>query len=74
MSDTTCPTAAELNAHLSAGGRVQVTTYTRSTVYDSRHVGFFTQGAKTGALYVAHGRSRNCLTIAGRLIVGIRLI
>lgn len=70
------PTAADLNSHLSAGGRVQVTTYGRSTVYDRRHAGMFLQAA-SGNLYVRRGRvSKDCLTMnAGSVaIVSIRKI
>ena len=69
------PTAETLNEHLAAGGRVQVTTYGRSTIYQKRHAGMFSQG-KDGNLYVASGRSKDCLTMAGgtKVLVGIRLI
>jgi hypothetical protein len=43
-------------AHLRNDGRVQVTTYTRSTVYSLKHATWFTCG-KTG-VYVQAGKSR----------------
>ena len=64
--------AERLNACLRAGGRVQVTTYARSTIYGRRNAGAFTVGAD-GCLYVQHGRSKLCLSMAnGTLLVGIQ--
>jgi len=48
-------TADELNAALREGRHVQVTTYTRSTLYGPKHVGWFTQG-RDGSLWVRQGR------------------
>ena len=62
--------ANKLNAHLSAGGRVQVTTYTRSTIYSPKHSGMF--HARNNTLYVKHGKSSLALSSAGMLLVGIR--
>ncbi len=65
--------ADTLNAHLTAGGFVQVTTYLRSTLYGPKHVGWFTNGSD-GCLYVRQGRGKACLSLTnGRLLVGIRL-
>lgn len=65
----TRPTADELNAHLSADGFVQVTTYTRSTLYKPGTVSFF---EKDGNLYLRNARRSECLSIGERLLVGIR--
>lgn len=67
-------TAEQLNAHLADEGYVQVTTHQRSTLYDSRHAGWFTQG-KDGNLYVRRGRTKDCLSMdeGRRLLVSIRL-
>ena len=70
MTGDTRPTAVELNAHLARGGVVQVTTYTRSTLYRRAHAGWFEERAH--GLYVRHGRGRVALSIGARLIVGIR--
>lgn len=67
----TRPTADELNAHLASGGVVQVTTYMRSTLYDSRHAGWFSE--RKGSLHVQSGRRHDCLSCGDRLMVGIRL-
>lgn len=63
--------AEQLNAHLASGGVVQVTTYLRSTIYDNRHAGWFSENSK-GELFVRRGRSKDCLGRNGSL-VGIRL-
>lgn len=64
--------AEALNAHLEAGGAVQVTTYLRSTLYRGQpFAGWFTVD-QAGELYVKRGRTRDCLSCAGRLLVGIR--
>jgi hypothetical protein len=65
-------TAEKLNAHLAAGGIVQITTYLKSTMYDSRHAGWFTENSK-GELFVRRGKSRDCLGTVDRPIVSIRL-
>lgn len=67
------PTADQLNAHLAAGGRVQVSTCLRSTLYGKPHVGWFTNNGK-GELFVRCGRGRDCLAFPGRLLVSIRLL
>ena len=65
------PTADELNALLLAGGMVQVSTYTRSTLYRQKHAGMFREGVG-GNLYAQNGRRWDCLTCGGRLIVGLK--
>jgi len=65
-------TAKKLNDHLEAGGVVQVTTYTKSTLYKQRHTGWFTESAK-GELFVQRGRGKDCLATKDRLLVGIKL-
>ncbi len=67
---TSRPTADTLNATLTDGGIVQVTTYTRSTVYQSRHAGWFVE--RNGSLYVRAGRGLNRLSHGDSLLVGIR--
>lgn len=62
--------AAELNQHLASGGVVQVTTYLKSTLYQQKHSGVFVQKGEN--LYVKRGKHLDCLTIAGKPIVGIR--
>jgi hypothetical protein len=67
--------ADTINAYLANGGYVQITTYTRSTVYSKKHAGYFTQG-KDGNLYVKRGKSKDCLTVGGGsgMLVGIRFL
>ena len=74
-------TAETLNAHLTAGGSIQIATMTRIVKYTKRHAGYFKQG-EDGNLYVTAGFSRktgkarfDCLTHSkGQvLLVGIRL-
>lgn len=73
MITDTRPTAGTLNEHLASGGVVQVTTYTRSVLYTSRHVGWFADDTQ-GNLRVKFGRrGSNQLSIGERLLVGIRL-
>ena len=64
-------TAERLNAHLSAGGRVVVATYTRATVYSAKHCGWFVD--KADGVYVRHGRTFDYLGKAEKPLVGIRL-
>lgn len=47
---------AAIKKHLAAGGRVQVTTYTRSTVYTAKHAAMFSSD-KTG-VYVQAGKAK----------------
>ncbi len=49
----------QIQESLKAGLRVQVTTYLKSTVYDSRHVGMFKVAGKS--LYAQHGRRWDCI-------------
>lgn len=64
-------TADQLNETLAApGGIVQVTTYTRSTVYDGRHHGCFFE--KNGSLFIRRGKRTEQLSFGDRLLVGIR--
>lgn len=63
--------AEKINAHLAAGGHVQVTTYTKSWLYGPKHAGWFGTD-KTGNLTVQAGRRRDALSIAGKPSVGIR--
>lgn len=63
--------ADAINAHLANGGAVQITTYTRRTIYKRAHAGWFTE--RGGSLHVQHGRKFDCLSIGQRLLVGIRL-
>lgn len=73
MKNNDTYTADELNAHLKSGGVVQVTTYTKSTLYTSKHAGWFST-AKDGALLVQSGNSKVRLSLDnGTLIVSIRL-
>ena len=67
----TTTTAEKINSHLRDGGVAQVTTYLRSTLYTSKHAGWFTD--VDGSLYVRHGRGRNQLSIGDRPLVGIKL-
>ena len=65
-------TAARLNAHLASGGVVQVTTWARSTLYNVKHAGWFSENIK-GELYVTHKRGKVCLGSTTAPLVGIRL-
>ena len=71
-NEITRPTAAELNAHLADGGAVQVTTYTRSTVYEAKHEGWFSESTH-GDLRVKHGRRTVALSVGQVMSVGLRL-
>lgn len=62
--------ADKANAHLEAGGVIQITTYTRSTLYSQKHAGwFFMRGSN---LHVKAGRGSNCLSLGDRTLVSIR--
>jgi hypothetical protein len=61
--------AANLNAHLAAGGTVYVSTMTRITKYTKRNAGLFEDGSD--GLYVRHGKSRLFLGHPDRPMVGI---
>lgn len=63
--------AQTLNEHLESGGAVQVSTYLKSTIYDSRHVGWFKES--NGELYVKRGKGWDCLWFVDRPMVSIRL-
>lgn len=65
-------TADRLNAHLLAGGHVQITTYMRSTIYAPKHAGWFSQSTR-GELFVRAGRGKVCLGRVSAPAVGIRL-
>lgn len=74
MKHDTKPTelnAETFNAALRAGGVVQITTYTKSTLYTEKHAGWFIDG-KPGTVYVRHGRGKVCIVEGGRALVGIR--
>jgi len=58
---------AAILAHLAAGGRVMVATYTRATIYDQRHADMFT--ATDRDLWVQSGRRRVCLNFTPTLFV-----
>ena len=64
--------ADRINNHLAAGGRVVIATYTRATVYDQRHAGWFSVAGYS--LYVRHGRGKVSLGLADRPSVGIRFV
>ena len=63
-------TATRLNDHLTSGGVVQVTTYLRSTLYNVKHAGWFSENSK-GELFVTHGRGKVCLGSTAAPNVGI---
>lgn len=65
------PTADEINAKLADGGVVQVSTYTRSTIYTQKHAGMFLETAD-GSLAVRRGKSVDRLSIRDHLLVAIR--
>jgi hypothetical protein len=71
LSRDTRPSADTLNTRLADGGIVQVTTHTRSTIYDRKHAGWFIE--RNGSLHVRRGKSYDALSIGDRLLVGIRL-
>ena len=52
--------ADKINSRLREGGIVQVTTYTRSTLYRQKHVGWFSTDKK-GMLMVRSGRQSVCI-------------
>lgn len=63
--------ADKINAHLTSGGVVQVTTMTRSVMYDRRNAGDFRVDGR-GDLVVRRGRGEDALSMGARLLVGIR--
>lgn len=52
-------TAARIAAHLNAGGKVVVATYTRATVYSRRHTDLFR--ATRSGLLVRSGKHWDCI-------------
>ncbi len=60
--------AGAINRHLAAGGQVQVTTYTRSTVYGPRFHGKIVAG-KTG-VYAPRGKGRVDISLCGIRFIG----
>ena len=67
-------TAKRLNDHIAQGGGVQITTQTRSTVYQATSRPGFTWFTEVnGRLYVARGKRRDCLGPVEAPLVGIRL-
>jgi hypothetical protein len=66
-------TAETLNTHLAAGGVVQVSTYTHSTLYRPKHAGLFVN-LSDGSVGVKRGKAIDCLTMTnGRPLCSIRL-
>lgn len=64
--------APTLNAHLASGGYVQVTTYTRSTIYGPKHAGCFEE--RNGDLRIRNARRGvEQISIGQRMLVGLRL-
>jgi hypothetical protein len=65
--------ADKINAHLEAGGSVQVSTHSRATLYRKKHAGYFRSG-KGQSLYVRSGKRFNCLvTESGIVLVHISM-
>jgi hypothetical protein len=52
-------TAAKTTAHLASGGKVVIGTYTRATVYGSRHASLFR--ATSSGLYLQSGKRWDCI-------------
>lgn len=66
MTPTEMQTYADkLNAHLANGGKVEVSTRLRATLYSRKHAGYFKAG-KGQALYVRSGKRWNCLVMEVR--------
>ncbi len=70
MKTATQTIADKINDHLEAGGVVQVTTYLKSILYTKKHVGWFQMIGDN--LYVNRGRTKDCLSLGGKVIVGIK--
>ena len=71
MTTTATETMADkINRHLESDGAIQVTTYMKSTIYTKKHVGWFRMIGEN--LFVNRGRTKDCLSIDGKVIVGIR--
>lgn len=51
--------ARQIAAHLAAGGRVMVATYTKATFYDQRHAAMFR--ATRSGLFVQRGKAWDCI-------------
>ncbi len=63
-------TADSISAHLRSGGVVQLTTYTRSTVYEKKHADWFTQ--EGDKVYVRAGRGKHLIINGTGVYVGIK--
>ena len=62
--------AEQINTHLAQGGVVQVTTYLKSWLYRSKHVGwFFMQGDN---LHVRNGKGSFQLSNGENVLVSIK--
>lgn len=62
--------ATQINNHLASGGVVQITTYLKSWLYTSKHVGWFKM--INGNLHVANGNKLNRLSNGDNVLVSIR--
>lgn len=63
--------AEELNAILTAGGSVFVSTYTQIKKYTRRNAGDFTQNEK-GEVFVRRGKGKDCIRAASQWLVGVK--
>ena len=64
MTNETMTAADKINNRLREGGIVQVTSYTRSTIYRQKHTGWFWMDKKN-MLMVRQGRGSICIEYAG---------
>jgi hypothetical protein len=62
-------TLDDLKQWLSLGGRVQVTTYTKSTLYNKRHMDMFFLD-RSGDLCVKRGKQSECIKYCDVRLVG----
>ncbi len=56
---------------LEADGTIIISTYQRAMEYGKKHSTWFTVG-KDGELYVQQGNKKNCLSLAGKLLVSVK--
>lgn len=53
-------TLEDCKNHLLSGGYIQVTTYTKSWLYNKKHVDLFVNDGR-GDLCVMHGKRKDCI-------------
>lgn len=60
----------EIKEHLEKDGRIQITTYLKSTIYSKKHADMFF--SKNDNLHVKRGKQSDQLSIKDQILVSIR--